>query len=208
MGIWKHRISGAGVILIEKYTMKNNGKQIYCVVLAKNKCSQEYSDFGGSYETKHNDPKNTAKTELLEESRNLLNIHIRHFNNYYDIPAGKYIYRIFLLKINNIRRKMYIWNMHAINKHMNIMHRWDETCDITHIPILNMHIDKRAHGKIYTKDVYGKQICISGRTSKALRIGYENIIDATTYVPLKKHVSSNKNNKIQFLRETLSILVF
>ncbi len=207
MGIWRGTISGAGAIIVEKYIMKNSGQPVYCIVLAKNKCSGEYSDFGGSYETKHISPQNTAKMELREESRNLLNINIQYFNNYYDIPAGKYVYRVFLLKINNIRRKMYAWNMRVMTKHRNIMHRWDETCDITHVPISNLRVDVYSHGKIYTKDVYNRNICISGRTSKALRIGYKNILNTINYVPLKKKVSSNKDNKIHFLRETLSIRV-
>lgn len=209
MGVWTngyYSISGAGVIIVEKYT-KKNGKHVYCIVLAKNKCSHEYSDFGGSYEEKHNNPRNTAKMELLEESRNMLNIDSKYLNNYYDIPAGRHEYRVYLLKINNIRRKIYIHNMRAMSNNVHIKRRWTETDDITHIPIFDMNIDINGHGKIHTTDIYGRHICISGRTSKAIRIGYNNLLNTINKEPLRKTVISNKNNRMHFLRDTITIVV-
>ena len=165
--------SGAGVIVIENY-YKNN-KTIPCFVIARNKASKQYSDFGGSYEKKHKNIAYTARFELLEESANLLNIPINHFTrrNSFDLNASstgiqKY-YKVFVIKINGIARKYFNHNINTITK-QHAPHQWKETDDIAHIPITNIDIiaiNKR--GIVTLKDVDGRIITIAGRLKGILR---------------------------------------
>src|SRR5271170_2838512 len=110
--------SGAGVIIVEDYYTKN-GKVEPCVLLVKNGASGLFMDFGGGYEQKHNNLKETAREELREESRNLFNISEKYFNKYVDIPVGRQnnriFYRVYIIKINGISRKYFNQNKKIIN---------------------------------------------------------------------------------------------
>jgi hypothetical protein len=92
------------VLIVEDYK-RSNGSTESCIILARNKASGLYTDFGGAYATKHGELSVTAVSELREESRNLLNVSPLKLKEYVDIPAGNDMYRAFIIKINGISRK-------------------------------------------------------------------------------------------------------
>lgn len=162
--------SGAGVLIIEDY-YKKNGTKIPCILLARNKASQKFMDFGGSYEKKDNSLKETAHNELREESRNLFNIDQKYFVNYVDIPAGQYYYRVYLLKINGTSRKYYDHNKRLLdnNTKIYIPRMWRETDMIAHIPLKNIDFNKlNIRGTIILKDINDNPVILHGRTKAAI----------------------------------------
>jgi len=175
MGIYlenNNTYSGAGVIVVEDY-YKKDGTKIPCIVLVQNNLSQLYSDFGGTYETKHGSLQKTAHKELQEESIGLFDITSKYFTHYVDIPAGKHKYRVYSIKINGINRKCYHYNRnkiyHLIRNKIHVPSSWRETSDIAHIPIKNIDfdvLDKR--GSIIIRDIEKRSIKLHGRVKKAI----------------------------------------
>jgi len=176
MGIYTENsinYSGAGVLIIEDYYMKN-GTVEPCIILVRNKASCEYTDFGGSFEKIHKSLQTTASIELREESRNLLNVSPRFMTEKIDMPAfNNQFYRVYLLKINGISRKYFLHNCRLMDtlylKGIKVPRSWRETSDIAHIPIKNIDFNKLGvRGKIILHDVDGRTINLGGRTKKAI----------------------------------------
>src|ERR1700679_3407499 len=120
MGVFKENrltYTGAGVLVIEDYYTKKGTRET-CLILVRNKASNLYTDFGGSYENKHGSLQITAQSELREESRNIFNVARHHLKNYVDIMTGKdneLYYRVFVIKINGISRKYFDHNVRVID---------------------------------------------------------------------------------------------
>jgi len=178
--------SGSGVIIIEDY-VKKDGTIEPCIILARNKSSKIYNDFGGGidsrYLKKHSLNESiilTAIKELREESRNLIMVRKDMLKTYIDINTGKKntndFYRGFFIKINGINRKYFVKNMKIIDKNKSIPKYWKETDSITHIPIKNIDFDKlEKRGKIHLIDIYGNDIPIHGRVKRLLYYGKPHI---------------------------------
>lgn len=191
MGIYKdstnnRTYSGAGVLIVENYYTKN-GDIIDCILLVRNKSSQLYTDFGGSFEKRYKTLQNTAYHELNEESLNLFDIKNVIYDISVDIPAGKHFYKMYIIKINGISRKYYqsnrriLDNLHSSDK---VPKYWKETDDIVHIPITNIIFDdlnKKMIIKI--KDVNGKNVIINRRIKKGLLYAHDYLVDISK-IPL------------------------
>lgn len=212
--------SGAGVIIIEDYVRKN-GIIEPCIILARNKASGIYNDFGGGIEKKYKSMNNpieiTAIKELREESRNLVVIKGDGLKMYIDINTGKKntndFYRGFLVKINGINRKYFLKNMKIIdrkivNKSKSIPKYWKETDDITHIPIKNIDFDKlEKRGKIQLVDIYGNNIIIHGRVKRLLYFGRSHIIKVSKQKPyLTRHNITINNDVNDLFYDTYSFV--
>lgn len=217
MGIYTEgslHYSGAGVLIIEDYYMKN-GKVEPCIVLVKNKASGEYSDFGGSYESKHNTLQNTASIELREESRNLFNVSdsIIERTKKINIPAlGDNFYRMYLLKINGVCRKYFLHNKKIIDdlhqQGTKIPRSWRETEAIAHIPIKNINFDKLGvRGRIILQDIDDNAINLNGRTKKAIYHAKTHIMDMVKQEPLAKRKDMIINESSDWTNMTYSYVL-
>jgi len=169
MGLYRNMYSGAGVMIIEDY-LTRSGQTVPSLVLVRNKSSECFSDFGGMYEKKHKSLEQTAQTELREESKNLFNISSEYLKNskWVDIPAGRYFYRMYLIKINGISRKYFNHNKKIIDRN-DMPRSWKETDQLTHLPIENIDYDQlNVRGRVLIKDVDGNMIELNGRAKKAI----------------------------------------
>lgn len=207
--------SGAGVLIIEDYYMKN-GQVEPCIILVKNIASGEYSDFGGSYESKHKSLQKTASTELSEESRNLFNVEpnfIMSNAEKIDMPAfNDSFYRLYVLKINGACRKYFLHNTHLIDDlykgGAHIPRSWRETNDITHIPIKNIDFDKLGtRGKIVLQDVYGTNINLNGRTKKGIYHAKTIINKMIDQKPVAKRKDIIINKSLDWTNNTYSYIL-
>jgi hypothetical protein len=180
MGIFKENgliYTGAGVLILEDYYTKD-GNIEECILLVRNAVSKLYSDFGGSYESKHESLSVTAQSELREESRNLFNIARHHLKTHINIVAGKLknkevYYRAYLIKINGVSRKYFDHNVKVMEslykKGGKVPHYWRETDSIAHIPIRHINfanLDKR--GRITLTDIDGNDIEINRRAKHVI----------------------------------------
>lgn len=199
MSIYKENglaYSGAGVIIIEDYYTKT-GKIEPCILLVKNGSSGMFMDFGGGYEKKHNNLRVTAHTELREESRNLFNIAEKYFTKYINIPAGKFFYRAYIIKINGVSSKYFKQNKERIDsvflKGSHVPRSWRETVDIAHIPFKNIDFNLLgAKGHIILTDVNGNSVQLHNRTKKCIYYA-----QATLYnVIREKAIAKKKDIKI------------
>lgn len=215
MGIYTENdlnYSGAGVIVIEDYYRKN-GTVEPCIVLVKNKASGEYTDFGGSYEQKHNFLQETASIELREESRNLLNVSSRFMTDKIDMPAfNNQFYRVYLLKINGISRKYFLHNCRLIDtlylKGTKVPRSWRETSDIAHIPIKNIDFNKLGvRGKIILQDVDGRSINLGGRTKRAIYHAKSAIDKMIKHNPIAKRRDMIKYKSNSWADKTYSYVL-
>lgn len=183
--------SGAGVLVVENYYMKN-GTIEPCVILVKNRASTVFMDFGGSYERKHHDLKETAHVELREESVNLFNIDKRHLTTHVDIPAdGNNLYRVHIIRIDGVSRKYFRHNKRLVDsfhaKGMKVPRAWRETEDITHVPLRNINFNLLGvRGQIVLKDIDGNSVPIHGRTKRCLYYSQATIYNVLKQRPLAK----------------------
>jgi hypothetical protein len=199
--------SGAGVIIVEDYYIKNKKSTIPCIILVRNKSNKHFMDFGGSFEKKHINLKTTASKELREESRNLFNISPKHFNYYVDIPSGRHLYRVYIIKINSASRKQFIHNMKIIDKNSS-PRSWRETDAITHIPINSIKFNRFAkRGRVVLKDINGKRINIHNRAKKAMFYAENKILNLINSYPLldKHNLVIHKSHR--FTNGTLSFFI-
>lgn len=213
----KKTFSGSGVIIIEDY-VKKDGTIEPCIILARNKSSKIYNDFGGGIDSRYvknyslEDSINlTAIKELREESRNLIVIQKDILKTYIDIDTGKKdkhdYYRGFFIKINGINRKYFIKNMKMIDKNKSIPKYWKETDNITHIPIKNIDFDKLdKRGKILLVDIYGNYIPIHGRVKKLLYHGKSCITKVSKQTPylIRHDMILNTNGIDRSMNQTYS----
>lgn len=110
-------VTGAGVLLI------NNIDNKPCVILARDKYSKSYMDFGGGVDNykkhQHNrDIKKTAVRELYEESLGLFKIKVKYISNKTKLKHEyhKSFYKSFPLYItNNISEKLYYKNLELLS---------------------------------------------------------------------------------------------
>lgn len=204
MGIFQKNgltYTGAGVLIVEDYYTKT-GIIEPCVLLVRNKASGLYTDFGGSYETKHGMLQVTARTELREESRNLFNISQSHMDQHVDIPAGKdTFYRSYIVKINGVSRKYFDYNRKLMDelyaKGQKVPRCWRETDQIAHIPIKHINFNRLgAHGSIVLQDVDGRSIKLHGRAKRVLYYAQATIFNVISMLPIakKKDVMIHRSN--------------
>jgi hypothetical protein len=171
------QFSGAGVLIIEDYYNRYN-VCIPTVLLVRNASSGNYGDFGGMYEKHHTDLQHTAIEELREESLNLFDIDSSFLDTYVDIPTTRdnIYYRTYIIKINNVSRKHYMYNYDLIEQcyynKIRIPRCWRETDDITHVPISNLlnNIDLHTNNVI---DVYHNYVKLTTRTKKIIKYSKE-----------------------------------
>lgn len=205
--------SGAGVLIIEDY--KKNNKVIKCVILAQNRRSEEYSDFGGRFEKKHKHIQQTAYSELREESANLINVKSKHFSDYVNISSGNKLYRAYIIKINGIKRKMFQHNkrllderayMYKIGKYKHRVPKyWRETNNIRHIPINNIDFDVlQTSGKHVINDVDGNRLILHDRVKKILHCGKDIIMNNINSAPIATKDDMFKIKSKTFRHGTLS----
>lgn len=183
MGVYKDAktkkdFSGAGVLIVEKYK-SDNGKTIPCILVVMNSAAKTLSDFGGAFSAKHKKLYETARLELLEESKNLINIPAKTIKSakQIDIDAGKRgNYKAFVIKVANISTKYFNHNSKVINAHPKSTKYWKETQTIHHIPISSIDFDNLLQRKAtYFTDVRNKKIKVSMRLRKIL-FGSKNIL--------------------------------
>lgn len=204
--------SGAGVLIVEDY-YKKDGTIEPCIVLVRNKASGEYTEFGGSYERKHGSLEKTAYAELREESRNLFNIDTGYLNKYVDINAGAdTFYRAYIIKLNGISRKYYLYNMKQIDllykRGVKISRVWRETDDLVHVPISNINFEKLGiRGKVILRDIDNRVISIRGRIKKVLRDGQTIISDIIHEKSIGKRKDMIRNTSIDWTNGTYSFVI-
>jgi hypothetical protein len=197
--------SGAGVMIIEDYYTKS-GKIEPCVLLVKNGASGLFTDFGGGYEKKHKNLKETASKELREESRNLFNVSEKYLKKYVDIPVSSnksiknVFYRVYIIKINGISRKYFNYNKNIIDKtHQkgtHVPYSWRETTDITHIPFKNIDFNLLgARGKIILTDIDGNHIQLHGRAKRCIYYSQATMYNIVREKPIakKKDIKMHKS---------------
>lgn len=182
--------SGAGVLVVEEYRIKS-GQIVPCVLLVKNKASQELSDFGGGYDLKHKKLSETASSELLEESRNLIKIpsEILEKEVFVDIegkPSYSGVkYRAYIIKIQNIASKYFNINMHKIDRNPESKIYFKETDSIHHIPVSNIDFEKILdHGSVFVKDIKGNRLKLCMRIRKILFSSKKQIEEVLKTKPL------------------------
>lgn len=179
-----HQITGAGILIVEEYWTMHN-KKSYTVLVAQNRASNSLCDFGGGYEAlKHSDIRNTASAELLEESRNLIDIEADDLKNtkYFDIIASESkrdYYRVYVIKANNIASKYFNYNKKIIDSNSLSKRAWKETSSIHHIPLDSIDFERILdHKSVYLTDVRGVKSKAHMRLRKILaNVGRDNLID-------------------------------
>jgi len=181
MGIYTENdrhYSGAGVIVIEDY--RNSDKSVTpCILVARNRASQKVSDFGGGYAKKHKMIEVTAFEELLEESRNLINVgpDILKQSEQFDILKKDDYYRVYVIKGQNVATKYFRENMEIIDSDPDSKRHWKETDGIHHVPIDNIPFDiLTERGRKFVKDIHGNDIELQMRLRKALFAGKDIIM--------------------------------
>jgi hypothetical protein len=169
-------LSGAGILILEKYN-KKNGEIVNSIIVVRNRYSGKYMDFGGTYEKKYKSLQETAHHELREESINLYNISPKYFKTFFDIPSGKdMFYRVYVIKINGTQRKYFHTNRKLIHNNKQVSRCWKETDDIAHIPIKNIDFNKlNDKSRFSVFDVDNRELKLHARLKKALYYG-KNII--------------------------------
>ena len=178
--------SGAGVIVIEKYT-KSNGDRVPCIILAKPKWSKLYMDFGGSYEKDHRGLRITASSELREESRNLINLSPLKLIKYVDIPAGMHLYRSYVVRIDGIDSNCFKHNAQLLDNRKNVPKSWRETEDIKHIPITKSNIAQIRRGNTKLKDVNNNDIYLHDRAKGVILRNFATIQKMINSNPLARY---------------------
>ena len=183
--------SGAGVLIIEDY-YTTEGYIEECVLLVRNLSSGLYTDFGGTYETKHSSLQITAHMELMEESRNLFNVDPRHLTLFVDVPVrDNEFYRVHLIKINGTCRKYFRHNRKLmeklLTKGIHIPSYWRETDDIAHIPFKNIDFNiLSAKGKLILKDIEGRDVTLHNRAKKVMYYSQAMIFNVAKLNPIAR----------------------
>lgn len=186
MGIWTdpdsgHKITGAGVLIVEEY-IKPNSSKVPCILIANNRASQTLSDFGGSYSAYHGEISKTASMELLEESCGLIDIDQSIIANqvHFDILAStksNTFYRVYIIKAKGIASKYYDLNRDRLNT-LGAKKQWLETESIHHVTLDSIDFDGLLDRKsVYFTDVHGITLKVKMRLRKVLATGREVIND-------------------------------
>jgi hypothetical protein len=189
MGIYTENnrsYTGAGVIVIEDYRRSN--RTIPTILVARNNASQTVSDFGGGYAKKHRSLEVTASEELLEESRNLINVshEILERARYFDIEGTRdTYYRVYVIKVQNVASKYYDHNKEIIDSSPKSTHPWKETDKIHHISLDSIDFERLLdRKKVRINDIHDEEIEIHMRLRKALKAGEDIILEVLEDMPL------------------------
>jgi hypothetical protein len=212
MGIYtknNRSYTGAGVIVVEDYRQANNENTVPTILVARNKASHTISDFGGGYAKKHRSLEVTASEELLEESRNLINLspEILEKAKYFDIEGTRdTYYRVYVVKVQNVASKYYEHNREIIDSDPKSKRQWKETDKIYHVPIENIDFERLLdRKKILVADIHDEEIVLHMRLRKALKAGKKIILETVEDDPLftkEDLITKDKNNNRPWLDGT------
>jgi hypothetical protein len=201
--------SGAGVIIVENYYPKDGTPRIPCILVGRDIGRGKYTDFGGHYESQHNNLQTTSHHELREESCNLFNISPSTLQQlpYSDSKYKDHYYRTYFVKIRGVSRKMYHKN--RLKLIANRARRcWLETDNIIHVPIENIPIESLLFdGDIITTDIDGQEVVLHNRLRQCLLYGYGKMLEVFERESIANSRTDGRTNRTRdFLNGTFSIV--
>jgi len=175
--MYNYKYAGAGVIIIEIID------SIPYIILGYDRFRKMYTDFGGRFEkNKHDNIKDVAHMELIEESCGLFNISQNKLKYYVDTKYYNRIYRTYFIILKNINIKHYVKNRNKL-KINKVPKHWLETSKLTKVPIYNIYNCK-------PKDINGNNIKIHNRVLVPLK----KMLYKIHIIPLTQiHKIKNKN---------------
>jgi len=193
----KKRFTGAGVIFLEKYRGR------WAIPLIQNKWTRNYEDMGGTLEKKHirkypiDPPAQTAKEEVNEESRNLLDfdsvqtIEVLPYINrdYLNKKGEKVYYRCYFARIPSrvINPSDFVHNRKILDRLNKKQYgSYQETINLTRVYLSDLLPLLNRRGDILVHDVDGNQIKVANRTKACLRISKINRIKTNSSLRVKK----------------------
>jgi hypothetical protein len=201
--------TGSGVLLVENYRSCDN-ETIPSVLVALNRSSNVLMDFGGGYSKKHGRISQTASDELLEESRNLIDVSADFLekSKYFDIRASanrEEYYRVYVIKVRNIASKYYNYNKQLIDSNKDTKYQWRETSSIHHIPLSSIDFHTLLDRKtVMLTDVHNNTFKTHMRLRKAMAIGKSIFTDVLESIPAVSNSDLIIETNPGFLKGTYS----
>ena len=174
------KITGAGILIIEKY------KNMNCYVLFRGRKTGQYQEPGG-FRDAGEDAKDTACRECREETANLFTFNKKKLS-YFITFNNQYI--TFVIYIKGLQLKKYFDNIKLV--HAKCDYHWKETDDIVRVPLQNINPDTFPK----TIDINGNEITLRGRTRDILRIASRVVNTVLSSTPRKlKQIKKNNDNQ-------------
>lgn len=181
------QLTGAGIFIIEKY--KNN----ICFTVFKTK--KGYNEPGGIID-KGETHQETACRECLEETANLIKIFPVNLAEY--VIIDKYI--AYIVYLEGIMKKDYLNNIKITKQ--KCPHQWNETYDITRIPINNINFQKYSP----VKDFNNETVILRMRTYKIMKAIEQKIPQLIKKKPLQLQRYRN-NTSHKCLSDTITYTI-